>query len=200
MDPAKLPRFKLVVGVDASDRADAVLEFALDQASRHERPDIHLLRVVDGENAQAIDDARQGLGALAGAKLETFAPIGTEPDWRVRLHVRPGRAAEEIASLAFEVEADLLVIGGDTVGKRRPHLGETAEHVLASSPCPVLVVRVADHEDHELRERQCPDCVKMRADSDGERWFCDKHAGGYFGTSTLLMTHSESTMRGGPMW
>ena len=200
MDAAKLPRFKLVCAVDGSDHADAVLEFALDQASRHERPDIHVLRVVDADSEEATQSARQRLSALAGAKLDTFAPPASEPAWRVRLHVRPGRAGEEIIGLAYEVEADLLVIGGETVGGRKPHLGPTAEQVLAGSPCPVLVVRVADQPDHELAARQCPDCVAVRAESEGERWFCDAHAGDYFGTSTLLLAHSESLLRGGPMW
>ena len=200
MDPAKLPRFKLVVAVDGTDHAEEVLEFALDQASRHDRPDIHVLRVIDSLGEEAVQSARQRLAALAGAKLDTFAPAEPEPAWRVRLHVRPGRADDEIVSLALEVEADLLVIGGSTVGKRKPHLGDVAEHVLATSPCPVLVVRVQDQQEHDLQDRQCPDCVKVRAESDGEQWFCDAHHGSHFGTSTMLLAHSESLLRGGPMW
>ncbi len=200
MDPAKLPRFKLVVAVDDTDHAEEVIEFALDQATRHDRPDIHLIRVVDDATEEIVQTARQHLAALAGAKLDTFAPREGEPGWRVRMHVRPGRPTEEIVGLALEVEADLLVIGGPTVGRRRPHLGEVAEHVLATSPCPVLVVRVADQQEHEMQARQCPKCVAVRAESDGESWFCEQHAGTYFGTSTLLMAHSESLLRGGPMW
>jgi nucleotide-binding universal stress UspA family protein len=200
MDPAKLPHFRLVVALDATDEADAVLEFALDQASRHEQPDIHVVRVIDGATEDEQQSARQRLAAICSAKLETFAPAKPEPAWRVRLHVRPGRIAEEIINLAYEVEADLLVIGGPTVGRIRPHLSHITEHVLASAPCPVLVVRVTELEEHELAARQCPDCVAVRAESDGERWFCEAHAGTYFGTSTLLMGHSEPLTRGGPMW
>jgi nucleotide-binding universal stress UspA family protein len=200
MDPAKLPRFKLVVALDGSDEADAVLEFALDQARRHERPEIHILQVVDRPDDTTLETTRQRLSAQAGAQLETFAPAEPDSHWRVRVHVRPGHVAEEIVGLAYEVEAELVVIGGTSTGRWRPHLGSTAQLVLATSPCPVLVVRVADQEEHELAARQCPDCVRMRADTDGERWFCDAHVGSHFGTSTLLLGHSESLLRGGPMW
>jgi nucleotide-binding universal stress UspA family protein len=200
MDAAKLPRFKLVVGVDASDHADEVVEFALDQAARHDLPDIHLLQVVAADTEEAVQTARQRLAAVVGSKLDTFVPEGDRAGWRVRLHIRPGKAAEEIVSLAYEVEAEMIVIGGHTEGRRKPHLGETSSRVMADSPCPVLLVRVAEQESHELASRQCPDCVRVRAESDGEVWFCDKHTGGYLSTSTLLMPHSESLMRGGPMW
>jgi nucleotide-binding universal stress UspA family protein len=200
MDAAKLPRFTIVTGVDASEHADEVVEFALDQAARHERPDLHLIQVVDAETEEALQSARQRLTAVVGSKLDAFAPEDARADWRVRLHVRAGRAAEEVVSLALEVEAELVVIGGHTEGRRRPHLGDTGSKVVATSPCPVLLVRVADQESHELAARQCPDCVRVRAESDGELWFCDKHTGGYLSTSTLLMPHSESLMRGGPMW
>jgi nucleotide-binding universal stress UspA family protein len=200
MDAAKLPRFKLVVGVDASDHADEVVEFALDQAARHERPELHLLQVVDAETEEALQTARQHLAAVVGSKLDTFVPDAERGDWRVRLHVRAGGAADEILALALEVAADLLVIGGHTEGRRHPHLGHTSSSVLASSPCPTLLVRVAEQESHDLATQQCPDCVRVRAESDGEVWFCDQHTGGYLSTSTLLMPHSESLMRGGPMW
>src|SRR5687768_13638357 len=101
MEPAKLPRFRMVVAVDASEHADAVIEFALDQASRHDRPEIHLMCVVDHATDERLKHAHERLASQISTGLETFTPESRDAGWRVRLHVRGGRAAEEIVNLAF---------------------------------------------------------------------------------------------------
>src|SRR5690606_4024763 len=60
----------------------------------------------------------------------------------VRAHVQEGKPAMEIARLASEVGADLIVVGEQ--GPRRgvgALLGSTAERVLFDSPVPVLLAR-----------------------------------------------------------
>lgn len=198
-------RFRMIVAVDSSPYAHVVLEQALDQAARHEAPDIHIVQVIDdrprlaGPNGE--EDARvlRALHEMVTGKLEDFgrgpATLGT---WRVFLHLRHGRPAEEIADLAGQAEADLVVVGRfGSRGVRRLLVGSTADRVLKLVPGPVLVVQLTGHEPSHA-EAQCPGCVAERAASSGETWFCIAHRGGHLGTSTLLTTHEGFGI--GPNW
>lgn len=56
--------------------------------------------------------------------------------------IRHGIPHQEIADLAHELGADLIVIGQvGRHGAHRLHIGSVAERVIESAPCPVLVVR-----------------------------------------------------------
>lgn len=202
-------RFKMVVAVDDSELADVVLDRAFDEAGRHEAPDLHILRVHEAAGGffrrdrddPELGDARAALSAQVARKLEDFER-GPAAVWRVRLHVRHGRPAEEIANLAAEAEADLVVLGrfGLQAKKRRRALGSVADEVLRLASAPVLVVQIADYGEKEAGVAQCEQCVAVREGTDGERWFCPEHQGGYLGTSTLLMPHSDTLLGQGLMW
>ena len=57
-------------------------------------------------------------------------------------HLREGHPAEEIAGLAGELGADLVVVGGRGLGTiKRLVVGSVSEGVVNLAPCPVLVVR-----------------------------------------------------------
>jgi nucleotide-binding universal stress UspA family protein len=166
METPTLPRFRMVVALDGSEYAEIVLEHALDQASRHDRPDLHILRVVD--DVRDADTVKQALAGIVLEGLETFRE--GRPDWRTRLHVRVGRPVDEIVDLANEVAADLVVIG--RYGHRWLRRS-AADKVVAAAPCPTLVVGLTQHGIEA--EPQCPACVAAREASDGERWFCADH-------------------------
>jgi nucleotide-binding universal stress UspA family protein len=57
-------------------------------------------------------------------------------------HLKKGRPAEEIAYLAQELEADLVVVGSRGLGLvKRLVVGSVSERVVQLDPCPTLVVR-----------------------------------------------------------
>jgi nucleotide-binding universal stress UspA family protein len=57
-------------------------------------------------------------------------------------HLRDGRPADEIAALAGELEAGLVVVGSRGAGPvKRLVAGSVSEGVVSLAPCPVLVVR-----------------------------------------------------------
>jgi nucleotide-binding universal stress UspA family protein len=57
-------------------------------------------------------------------------------------HLRKGRPAEAIASLAEELEAGLVVVGSRGLGPvKRLTVGSVSEGVVGLAPCPTLVVR-----------------------------------------------------------
>ena len=159
-------RYRIVVALDRSEYAEIVLEHALDQAARHDHPDLHFVTVVPDEKRLA--ETKEQLAELVLEGLDAFRDHGA--DWHARLHVRAGKPAREIVALAQDVNADLIIVG--RFGTRGGRLGSTAIAVLELATCPTLAVALVDRP---IEQPQCPDCVSVRADSDGEIWFCAKH-------------------------
>jgi nucleotide-binding universal stress UspA family protein len=159
-------RFPIVIALDDSEYAEIVLEHALDQAARHDAPDLHFVTVVGDD--RDLDAAHERLARVVAEGLDTFY---TDRDvWRTRVHVRRGKAATEIAALAGDVDARLLVIG--RYGVHRRH-GSVADRVVALAPCPTLVVGLADRP---VPEPPCEASIALRESTDGETWFCREHA------------------------
>ncbi len=182
-------RFPVLIAIDDTEYAAAVLEHGLDQAARHDAPDIHVLRVVRKGEA----DLGHELQWLENAVVEAIENMGADhTSWQLRVHVRVGKPAVEIATLAAEVDAGLLVIGRFGMHGRR----SIADQVLESSPCPVLVVGTLGRET--ATEPQCPACVTLRRSSDGLCWFCQEHsAPGRVRLSTLV---PPTTATGGSLY
>src|SRR5512140_2971938 len=185
-------RYRIVIALDRSEYSEIVLEHAFDQAVRHDAPDLHFLTVIDDRSVD-IAAAKQWLTRSVLEGLETFR--GDRPDWRTRLHVRQGQPAAEIANLAAEVAADLLVIGRFGLHHAR---GSVADRVLAMVECPTLVVGLSGQA--VSLDPPCPACVREREFSDGERWFCSEHASPGRLSLTTLLPPSTTVLHGGPLW
>jgi nucleotide-binding universal stress UspA family protein len=202
--------FEMVVGVDLSEYSDMVLQHAFDQAVRHDTPSLHVVSVVpdaeafrrpdEAERFEAERDAKRQLFALAARVLDDTVPAQRRDGWRVRLHVRRGRPEQEIVDLAAEVFAGLIVVGrfGWSARDRRG-IGSIADRVVQLADCPVLVV--GPPRDTTASDRQCAACVAIRAESDGEQWFCQQHHADYLGATTLFVTGAGVPLsHGGQMW
>lgn len=87
---------------------------------------------------QRLEGAGKELRALAKA-LGAGVPVESM--------VRLGRAWKEITDVARTIPADLLIVSthGYT-GIQHALLGSVAEKVVRHAPCPVLVVRLGEHE------------------------------------------------------
>jgi nucleotide-binding universal stress UspA family protein len=190
------PHFRIVVALDLSEYAEIVLEYALDQAARHSTPDLHFLTVVHDDKDQTVEDAKTKLARIV---LEGLENVSQRTDWRARLHVRAGRAHEEIVALAGEIDAHLVVIGRFGVRRGLRRLGSVAHRVIENAHCPVLAVNLVVREIES--QPQCPDCVRVRAETEGERWFCDAHvAPDHVTLATTRLPPSTSSPLGGPLW
>lgn len=163
MTHASTRRYRIVVGVDLSEYSHIVIEHALDQAARHQLPELHFL-YVDEKSRRPARELGELLAHAVYPALQIFNEYGT--DWRARLHLRRGKPDVQIAMLAADVLADLIV-----VGQFEPHKRGVAKRVLAAAPRATLVVGMP----HELDVTQCPACATVREDSGGDRWFCDEH-------------------------
>jgi nucleotide-binding universal stress UspA family protein len=164
----RVRRYRIVVGIDLSEYSDIVLEHALDQAARHDAPELHLLTVRERRRPDA-EDVKQALWERVYPELEAFNQHGR--DWRARLHVRKGKPHEQIVMLAGELRADLIVVGQFGLHHPKSPKKSLTHEILNQAGCPTLIVGMGDSSD----STQCPVCVAIREDSEGEAWWCDDH-------------------------
>ena len=135
---------RVVIGMDFSDPAVAAARWTARHFARGaELVLVHAIHIPEPPSFlrarfppadQLVETARQG----ADKRLrELSLSLGAK---RIRLQVKVGRPAEEVARLAVEFGADLIVVGKH--GERPApwqRLGSTAERVLRFAHVPVLL-------------------------------------------------------------
>jgi nucleotide-binding universal stress UspA family protein len=139
---------KLLVAMDFSDHASHALRWGASLAARYGAR-ITLLHVIPAtveEVATHGSDWEQviiDLTAKVEAQLEEIALTTLEESLSVDVKVAVGKPAEEILRVARQETVDFIVMGthGHT-GLHHILLGSTAETVLRTAPCPVLMVRL----------------------------------------------------------
>lgn len=143
----------ILVPVDFSQCSLQALRYAVAFA-RQFKASITLLYVVQqyylpGDFTGGLDYAalEKEIEENSARELERIATknVGKKAPWKVLL--RMGRPVDQIIRIADEINADLIIIAthGRT-GLKHVVLGSTAENVVRHAPCPVLTVRVNEHE------------------------------------------------------
>ena len=138
---------RILVPLDFSAASMQALDYAVELAKQF-RAAIHLVHVhppdeaasLPGaahlllQSAEAIERLNEELAGIHRKRVEPFCPENC--------HIRSGRPYLEIIGLAREIGADLIVLStrGHS-GLKHLLLGSTAERVVRSAPCPVLVAR-----------------------------------------------------------
>jgi nucleotide-binding universal stress UspA family protein len=142
----------ILVPVDFSPFSSKALDYAA-AFGRQFGATIVLVHVVEPmvypENYMAVPTVNEDInGSLMKAAEEKLAAqrkgLASE---RIKVMTRLGRPYVEIADAAKELEADLIILGthGHT-GLKHVLLGSTAERVVRHAPCPVLTVRIPEHD------------------------------------------------------
>ena len=179
----------IVVAVDYSDLSALAFERALELAAERSDAEVHAVNVLSPYesrfgaevSAAALAEATAELHAYIETKVEAFrekhGSNHTKRVKRVVAHQRVLSPGHEIAQLAADLNADLVVIG--THGRRgvaRALLGSVAETTVRFAPCPVLVVRPkALPPAIPAIEPPCPRCVETRRATSGAEYWCEQH-------------------------
>jgi nucleotide-binding universal stress UspA family protein len=193
---SKTQKYVIVAGVDQSESGDRALEHALRLGAAHGSSEVHAISVVSflssasgaAEYALAnlfpgipLEQAYAELERHVERKLEVLrerlTPQLAEHLPRTVCHIRVDAPAKEIAQLAADIEADLVIVG--THGRRgvaRALLGSVAETTVRLAPCPVMVVRPKQISPEVSIAPPCPECVKARVASGGSRYWCEQHS------------------------
>lgn len=142
---SRFPR-RILCAVDGSAESDLAVSHVVDLMSSTES-ELHLVHVglvspwTNPKNLSPgqVDRLRAEAKQLLDGQVEQVRAAGVEP---AGVHLRMGRATDEILRLRDEVEADLIVMGSRGLNTfKRVLLGSDAEGVVRHAPCPVLVVR-----------------------------------------------------------
>ncbi len=145
---------KVLVPTDFSESARHALTYGISFAREYEA-ELQLLHVVENLTVGYASDlfpvpmAEVFQGIWGYAKAER-AKLGAEARARkvdVIEHVAQGKPSAEIIRFAKENEVDMIVLGTHGKGMLDQALfGSTTERVVRRAPCPVLTVRLAEHE------------------------------------------------------
>jgi nucleotide-binding universal stress UspA family protein len=138
---------KILVPLDFSPASVEALGYAVSMA-KHFRAAIHLAHVYPADEASSA----LGAGHLLLQSAETIGRLNEQLTgihrehvptfYPENCHIRVGRPYEQIIGLAREINADLIALStrGHS-GLKHLLLGSTAERVVRSASCPVVVVR-----------------------------------------------------------
>jgi nucleotide-binding universal stress UspA family protein len=182
----------IVVGIDHSELGRLALHRAFEIANRVRAGEPHVVHVAsimndarvgievatDEVEAVTVDAARNRLNDYVRREVAEWA--AKQPDGchfeRVCTHQRVGFASEEIARLASDLGAELVIVS--THGRRgisRLLMGSVAEGTVRLAPCPVLVVRPKQASTVPAIEPPCPRCVEARKATAGTELWCEQH-------------------------
>jgi nucleotide-binding universal stress UspA family protein len=142
---------QILVPLDFSEHAEAVLEWGIHLAEEHTsrltllhayHPPVEFQQM---EGAYLPPDFWTNVKAEAVQSLERYAEPARRSGIDVEVIVREGYPATVIEECAEEIEADLIVIGtrGHT-GLKHLLLGSIAERVVQKANCPVLTVKTRE--------------------------------------------------------
>jgi nucleotide-binding universal stress UspA family protein len=184
--------FIIVVGIDFSELSARALDQALELATLHQGAEAHVLYVqsdawtgpLRGGALQGALDADTGVHQVQKNAAEHVARMAASLDKtrirRVVAHFREGSPAENIAQLAADLDADLVVVGSHGHrGLERFFLGSIAERVSRLARCPVWIVKPKDHAVEgrvPQIEPTCPDCLTRRNETGGVELWCVRHS------------------------
>lgn len=189
MTTVHTPSNLVIAAVDYSETGDLAFDRAYAQAGQV-HGELHVVSAVTPYGSllrvelptEVIDVTLEQAGAELKRYVEkrlAMNDAATDParrPTRAVAHLRVGSPAEEVAQLASDLEADLVIVGSHgRRGVRRLLLGSVSENVVRMAPCPVLVVRPRNSIEVPAIEPPCPRCVEARFETKGEQLWCAQH-------------------------
>jgi len=173
----------VLVAVDLSPASAAVLTEAA-SIGRGAPVKLHVVHVLPMPPADNIGfspaDRQLALESLADRARRQLHQLLAEvapPIARAVLHVRAGTPELEIAQLASDLGADLLVVGTHArTGVERLVIGSVAESLVRNAPCPVLTYRPKAAPSSQQIAPPCADCQAVQRESGGTRLWCERHS------------------------
>ena len=170
----------VLVGIDFLALSQEVLTHAAERAVSA-GSELHVVHVLPDSQVSAVQ-AERAIGVVtlaedARARLEKLATDLSPEVTRIFLHLAAGSADVEIAQLASDISADVIVVGthGRT-GLDRLVSPSVAENLLRIAPCPVLVFRPKSIAPWEQIVPPCPDCLEVQRTTSRHRLWCDRHS------------------------
>jgi nucleotide-binding universal stress UspA family protein len=140
---------RIVVATDGSEGATLAVEAASEIAAGTDS-ELHLVHVWPGPPLPPVDPSAPMADDLWWEPEREARELLRRQAWSAKIagatvaeeHLKQGHPAGEIAALARELDADLVVVGRRERGALgRLFLGGVSNKVARDAPCPILVVR-----------------------------------------------------------
>jgi len=140
---------QILVPIDFSNFARQAFSYAVDVASLY-GADLQLLHVIEEAihpafyvtGKDSVFDFMPDLRSRSKQGLEQILREHGGEGSRASVHLREGRAAQEIVQFATQNHSDLIVIATHGLtGFKHLLLGSVTEKVVSMAPCPVLTVK-----------------------------------------------------------
>jgi nucleotide-binding universal stress UspA family protein len=145
---------KVLVPTDFSDCAHQALRYGMSFAKEY-GAELVLLHVIENLTVGYASDLfpvpmAEVFQEISGYAKTELAKLGEEAlsrGLKVEAQVVQGKPSAEIIRFASEREIDVIVLGTHGKGMLDQALfGSTTERVVRRAPCPVLTVRMPEHE------------------------------------------------------
>jgi nucleotide-binding universal stress UspA family protein len=128
---------RIVLAMDFSEPAHRALNYAFSFAKQY-NAELTLVHVLEHFPSSV---GLQSASSKAMRQLRELVPPGPSKTSVVKFLVRIGKPYEQIVALAFETQADLVIMGVRGHGSVNSAIfGSTAYRVIQLGPCPVLAV------------------------------------------------------------
>ena len=170
----------VLVGIDFSEHSKQILRTAASIAGPA-GSELHLVHVLPSAMmgvsradrelsfASELDRCRRDLDRFA---MEVSGSVE-----RIAGHLRAGAPDVEIAQLASDIGADLIVVGTHgRSGLDRLLLGSVAESLVRNAPCPVLTWRPKTVPIWNQVAPPCPDCLAVQQQTNRATLWCERHS------------------------
>jgi len=167
----------VLVALDLSPVSDAVMRAAANVVAGRST-ELHLLHVLQPPAADPMATLHVARDVeQSKTQLKQLAHELPRSVKRVVIHLRTGQAELEIAQLASDLGADLIVVGTHGYkGVDRVLLGSVAEQLIRNAPCPVFTYRPKTVRPWERIEPPCPDCIAVRQATGRATLWCQRHS------------------------
>jgi nucleotide-binding universal stress UspA family protein len=170
----------VLVGIDFFALSKEILTHAAGLALSADS-ELHVIHVLPDDDVEAVHGERAigvvNLAADAHSKLAKLAADLPASVTRVFFHLAAGHVDVEVAQLASDIGADLIVVGTHgSSGSDRLRAGSVAEGLLRLAPCPLLVYRPKSVPPWEQIAPPCPDCLEVQQATERARLWCDRHS------------------------
>lgn len=142
---------RILVPVDFSVASNNAVEFAR-RVSGVTGADIVFLHVIEPDSSLAFESlpsiCSDELKANAEENLRSLVRAARKAgDEGATSVMRSGLATHEIVEVAKDLDVDLIILAAHGhKGWKHFSIGSTAERVVRTAPCPVLVVREKEHD------------------------------------------------------
>jgi nucleotide-binding universal stress UspA family protein len=173
----------VLVGIDFSELSRDALGVGQSIAA-NAAGELHLVHVLPLPAADSVVATRSTrelryaeLANEVQAKLEELVAAPAANIRRISLHVRVGKPDVEIAQLASDLGADIIVVGSHGLtGIARLVLGSVSESLVRRAPCPVLAYRPKAAPAWPEIEPPCAECVAVQKETNRAKLWCERHA------------------------